>query len=384
MVESAATPGAMDGPRRAWPLGLSAREGVATARTGRWTSLLMVVAVAWLIAAPGVTDAVAVTRLIESERAWIDAGGYVFVVTGGREAGGTAAPVPAAVCDSLSRVDGIEDSFALTRTGARGSVGHVPGGQATIYDVSGGVLRFLRLDADPRGVVIATAGFAERTGVADGDPVTVVTRAGSGAAAETSDPLTARVVDAAILGEEYDGALLMPANLTGTAGACFVRTDAAHHAAVEAALPAILSHDGRSAIPNPRLFASEFTVDYTTAFEDRPLRWLWAPGAALLGLLWAMLQWFRRSQVAIYATFGMRAPSRLVMQVSEWAVLAGVGALFGWAIGVTGALALGARSTQALALTSAHAALTLIGATLLVILLGLRPTGTLLNALKDR
>jgi hypothetical protein len=383
MANTAATQGDQIEVKRVWPLGLSAREGVATARTGRWTSVLIVIAVGWVIAAPSIADAMGVTRLIESERAWIDAGGYVFVVTGAREADAEA-PVPAGVCDRLARIDGIDASFALKRVGARGSVGHVPGGQATIYDVSAGALEFLRVEPDPRGVVVATTGFAERTGIADGDPVTVVRRAAPGTVAATSDLLTARVADTATLGEEYDGALLMPARLTDTADACFVRTDAAHHSAVEAALPTQLAHDGRSAIPNPRLFASEFTVDYTTAFGDRPLRWLWAPAAALLGLLWAMLQWFRRSQVAIYATFGMRAPSRLVMQVSEWAMLAGIGALFGWAIGVTGALALGARSAQALGLTSAHAGLTLIGATLLVIMLGLRPTGTLLNALKDR
>jgi len=176
----------------------------------------------------------------------------------------------------------------------------------------------------------------------------------------------------------------MPAVVTGDADACYVRTDAAHHSAVEAALPAYLAHDGMPAIPNPRLFESEFTVDYTTAYEDRLLRWVWLPAAAALGLLWAMLQWFRRSQVAIYATFGMRASSRLVAQVAEWGVLAGLGLVFGWSLGVVGALAMGARWEQALTLVSAHAALTLLGASVVVVLLGLRPTGTLLNALKDR
>ena len=97
-----------------------------------------------------------------------------------------------------------------------------------------------------------------------------------------------------------------------------------------------------------------------------------------------MLQWFRRSQVAIYATFGMRAASRLVMQTAEWGVLAALGLLWGWALGVVGALALGARWEQAVSLVSFHAVLTVAGASLVVILLGLRPTGTLLNALKDR
>lgn len=369
--------------KRIWPLSLAAREGTATARTGRWTSVLMVIAVAWAVAAPGMADAVAVTQLVKSERAWIDAGGYVFVVTGARK-DGAELPVPAQVCDRLARIDGIEASFALVRSDANGSVAHVPGGRASIYEVSAGALAFLGVEPDPRGVVITTTGFSERAGVVEGDPVTIVRRASATNPTTASDLLTARVADAGAMGDEFDGALLVPAQLTDTADACYVRTSAAHHSAVEGALPAYLAYDGTPAIPNSRLFESEFTVDYTTAFEDRPLRWLWIPAATLLGLLWAMLQWFRRSHIAVYSTFGMRTPSRLVMQVSEWAALAGVGTLFGWALGVTGALALGARSAQALTLVSSHAALTLVGASLIVVLLGLRPTGTLLNALKDR
>ena len=192
--------------------------------------------------------------------------------------------------------------------------------------------------------MIGTLGFADRTGAHDGDVVRVTQRASFSAPAGESDPLTLRIADSAVMGDEFDGAMLMPSQLTGTADACYVRTDAAHHSAVAAALPSYLAYNGLPAIPNPRLFESDFTVDYTHAYEDRQLRWLWIPCAALLGLLWAMMQWFRRSHVAIYATFGMRAPARLTMQTAEWAVLAGIGVLFGWSIGVAGALALGART----------------------------------------
>ena len=368
--------------RRVWPLGLSAREGVATARTGRWTSLLLTVAVAWTVAA-GAADAVNVTRLVEGEKAWIDAGGYVFVVTGART-DQQQNPIPAAVCDRLAAIDGIDGSFALTRGDANGSLSYIPGGRASIYAVSAGVATFLGVPPAATGIVIGTLGFADRTGAHDGDVVRVVQRASFSAPAAESDPLTLRIADSAVMGEEFDGAMLMPARLTGTADACYVRTDAAHHAAVEAALPSYLAYNGQPAIPNPRLFESEFTVDYTHAYEDRQLRWLWVPCAALLGLLWGMLQWFRRSHVAIYATFGMQAPSRLTMQASEWGVLAGLGLLWGWAIGVVGAVALGARVTQALAQVTAHALLVVLGASVIVVVLGLRPTGTLLSALKDR
>lgn len=368
---------------RVWPLGLSAREGVATARTGRWTSLLVVIAVAWIVAAPGIADAVDVTRTIKAEQAWIDAGGYVFVVTGARSDGGSA-PIPARICDGLAHADGITASFALQRTDASGSVAHIPGGRVSIYTVSSGAQTFLGATPAAGGVVMVTPGFHERTGVSDGDQVRVTRRASSGSPAAQSDPLTVREVDTQIIGEEFDGALLMPARLPDTASACYVSTDAGHYDAVASALPAYLAHEGELAIANPRLFESDFTVDYTTAHQDRPLRWVWVPAAALLGLLWAMMQWFRRSQVAIYATFGMRTPSRVVMQTAEWAVLAGAGAAFGWAIGVTGALAMGARTAQAMSLVTTHAALTLIVASVLVVIIALRPTGTLLNALKDR
>lgn len=365
-----------------WPLRLAAREGVATARTGRWTSLLLVIVVAWSVAA-GAADAGAVTRLVEGERAWIDAGGYVFVVTGARQ-DEVENPVPADVCDRLRRIDGIEASLALTRGDANGSLSHIPGGRASIFAVSSGAATFLGVESATTGIVIGTLGFADRTGTRDGDLVRVSQRTSHSAPAGVSDPLTLRVVDSAVLGEEYDGAMLMPSQLGPTADVCFVRTDAAHSSAVEAALPSYLAYDGQPAVPSPRLFESDFTVDYTHAYEDRQLRYLWVATAALLGLMWALLQWFRRSHVAIYATFGMRAPARLMAQVAEWGVVALVGVLAGWSIGVVCALAMGARTAQALSQVTSHALLTVLGATVVVVLVGLRPTGTLLNALKDR
>jgi len=111
---------------------------------------------------------------------------------------------------------------------------------------------------------------------------------------------------------------------------------------------------------------------------------VWGAAGALVGLLWALVQWFRRSHVAIYATFGMHTHSRLVMQVAEWAVLALTAGLWGWAIGTLGAIAVGAQPQVAATYVAAHTGLSLLLATAIVVVLGLRPTGTLLNALKER
>ena len=63
------------------------------------------------------------------------------------------------------------------------------------------------------------------------------------------------------------------------------------------------------------------------------------------------------------------APSRPTMQASERGVLAGLGLLWGWAIGVVGTVALGARVTQALTQVTAHALLVALGASVIVVLL---------------
>ena len=368
---------------RPWPLGLAVREGFATARTGRWTSLLLGLAVTWLVAAPGAADAVAVSRLIDDEQAWIDAGGHVYVVQGARTDDGQN-PIPVETCESLGSVDGVLGAFALSRTQDSGTLRHIPAGRASLYDVSAGALQFLRAAPAAGGVILATGSFAERTGVVDGEIITVARRGPIGTVPAVSDPLTARIVETAVMGDEFDGALLVPSQLGLTAESCYVKTDAAHDAALAQVLPSLLAYEGDPAVANPRLFSSDFTVDYTHAYELRPLKWLWVPAAAILGLVWAMLQWFRRSHVAIYATFGMRAAPRLAMQLAEWGALAVLGAAWGWGIGVTGALALGAHPAQAVNQVSAHAILTVAGASVAVTLLGLRPVGTLLNSLKDR
>lgn len=368
--------------RTVWPLGLAAREGAATARHGRWTSLLVVIAIATCIAAPGAADAVAVSDLIAEENAWIDAGGYVLVVSGARVDNSTN-PVPAAACDQLMRIDGISASFAILAGSARGAFEHVPGGRAPVYAVSPGATTFLGAPPTLGAPVIVTTGLAQRTGVKDGERVRLIGSEGL-IATGRSEPLTVRVADSNVMGEEYDGALLMPTMLTTDAQTCFVRTDAAHHAAVIAALPTLLAYDGQPAVAQPRLFASEFTVDFTSAYEDRAFRWLWIPSAALLLLVWMITQWFRRSQHAIYATFGMRAAPRLMMQVTEWAILVAIGLPWGWGLGIVWALAVGSRSEPALAMVSFHAVLTVLAASVAVIVVALRPTGTLLDALKDR
>lgn len=369
--------------RQPWPPRLAIAEGLATARTGRWTSLLVVVVVAWLCAAPGAADAVVVSDLVRQEQAWVQAGAFVYRVEGSAP-DGVRNPVPVGACERLAQADGVQGAFSARRDQANARLARVPGGQVSLVHVSPGAVGFFGSTDDPRGVALLTAGLAERTGSVEGEPVRVLRSAGPGAAPTSSDLLRVRVVPTTQLGEDYDGVLMVPTALEQTADACFVRTDPAHAAAVEELLPSALAWDGLPAKAASRLFEGEFTVDFTTAYQDRTLRWGWLACGLLGGLVWALVQWFRRSQTAIYATFGMRAAPRLLMSAAEWVVLGVWGGIWGWSLGVAGALALGAASAQAVRQVTWHTALTLVVATAVAVVVGVRPTGTLLHQLKDR
>lgn len=363
----------MTRPDRPWPTRLVVREGVATALVGRWTSLLVIAAVAWACAAVGAADAVGVSETVRREREWIDAGAYVLRVQG-TVRGEEQLPVPPTACEDLARVDGVHGTFWAVRRAAAGSFAHVPGGRFSVLEVSPGALAFLGVETPLVPTVLVSDGLARRTGVTDDSPVRV-----SG-----SDVLRARVASVAVLGDDFDGTLLAPSAPASRADMCFVRTDAGHVAAVTALASSELGWDGSDAVASPRLFENEFTVDFARAHEQRDLRWAWVAAGAVLALLWALVQWFRRSHTAIYATFGVTTAGRAVLQVSEWAVLAIAGLIWGWTLGVVGAVALGAEARFALTQVTAQAVPAVLLATALVVLLSARPTGTLLDQLKDR
>ncbi len=366
-----------------WPAGLAGREGLETARNGRWTSLLVVVAVAWVCAGPGAADATAVSTLVRNEQAWVDAGAYVFFASGASQ-GGASNPVPAGACDRLARVDGIRAAFAIEVDQQPVVLLNAPGGRVSLVHVTPGATAFLGVSDDPAGVVLVTEALARRTGIVEGDSVRVAQVTGPRSLGEGSGVLRARVVSATLLGDDLEGTLLVPGVAHAKAQRCVVSTDAAHLGGARSLAASVLSWEGTPASIAGRLFEGEFVVDYATAYEDRTLRFAWVAGSVVLGLLWFIVQWFRRSHTAIYATFGAGRAARLVMQGAEWGVLMSFGLLWGWSLGIVGALALGADPVRAFTQVTGHAMLTVLGASVLVVLAGLRPTGTLLDELKDR
>jgi len=367
---------------RPWPLSLAAREGLLNAVAGRWLPALMILATAVVTAGAGLSNAFDVSRLASAEADWIDAGGYTYVVEPGGN--GDSATVDVSSCERLRDVEGINGAFALTVTDETAWPSNAPGTSSTFAQASLGVYDFFGLAAPHTAGVIVTPSVAESTGLADGELTDMSVSRHDGSIVRREARVEVVALDTQSLPEALAGTYLSTELVGGEAQQCYVETDAAHDDAVRGYLAAALASGDEPANVRPRLSKNTYGVDFATAYDTRPLGWAWVAGAVFLAALWAIVRWTRRSRLAIYATFGADARARLVMQMSEWTALTGLGAIWGWAIGVCFALAMGSDAQIAVTQVSGQAAASWCLASVVATLIALAPVGTLIDALKDR
>ncbi len=368
---------------RVWPIALSVREGLAGARAGRWLSLGIIASVAWLTAGIGIANALDVQKLVTAERSWIDAGGYTFVVEPSQSNEGSGT-LDAATCDGLSSIDGIDGSFAIAFTSATMEPASAPGTAATVFAVSPGIYAFLSVRPVEGAVVILAQGVNNRTGLVDGERTFITSKPYDDSTVPERAYVTVLTADTVVLGEQHQGTYLVPSLLPLGANACYVRTDAAHADVVEGYLASALGRSSNPAVVRPRLSANTYGVDFATVYQDRVLRWSWLAGGLVLAAIWAIVQWMRRTRMAIYTTFGAPPRARLAMQFTEWVVLGGIGAAWGWGIGMAFSLGLGVEPAIALGQVTGQILALWFVTSLGALLVGLLPVGTLLDALKDR
>jgi len=364
-----------------WPIGLAVAEGMANARVGRWVSLIVVVAVAWITTGVGLANALEVSALARAEQEWIAAGAFVMSVEPASNK--TGAGIDVASCERLSHVDGISASFAVAATAATIEPANAPGTPTTLTEVSPGVYPFLRV-REPLGVgLLSTVAAAGPTGLADGEH-SIFTQFD---ASRTPIPLeaTAVVVGSTDLGPSLAGSFMLPTLLNGEADSCYIRTDAAHVAAVTTYVGQALSaQDGSLAVVRQLLSKNTFGLDFATAYSNRVLGWAWAGGALALTAMWALVQRTRRTRYAVYQTFGAHSQARLTMQITEWMFLSLLGTAWGWGVATSLAIGLGADPSISLTQITLQTIATWCIASIAVIAIALIPVGTLLDALKDR
>ena len=369
--------------RRVWPARLALREGVRGALARPLASTIIVGATAWLLGAIAIADAAEVDRLADAEAAWIAAGGYGFVVEPG--VGGEGEGLSVVACERLNSVTGIRSAYAVAAVGKAASPVTAPGTTNSVVSVSPGVFHALHLSAPATATVLVTAETTKLTAL-QGEEATQLVIAPFGDR-PTGDPVAVTVVaiDSNAVPSTLVGGYVAPDLVAGSADQCIVTTDAAHVSAVAEVLGTMLATGPSTpAITRPRLSANTFGVDFSTAYASRALRWAWVAAAIALSTLWAIVHISRRSRMAIYATFGAGAIARLLIQVSEWLVLSGAGAIWGWASALAFAYGVGIDPHIAFVEVTGQVLAAWCAAGLFACGLGIVPIPSLLDALKDR
>mgnify|MGYP000950593060 FL=1 len=302
-------------------------EGWRNAWSGRGASISMILVIAATFAAISISDALVVGQLVADEAGWVAAGGRVLVAA--NEDG-----IEAADCERLNRVTGVIGAVALSRMPYRIGLSAAPEANLGLVGASAGLSRFLTAPVGQDAVVVSPE-LAASYGLADGGWTALLPRSAAGDPSHSEPaPLPhegvhpLRVIAAPMLGDEYQGAVLVPMPTSANTFTCYVATEPGALDAVRAAIPAMLP--GRGARPTTvadRLLGGAFAHDYPAEYLSRTTRWAPIAGGVLAGLVWVLLRWVRRAQDSLYATLGFRAWHRAATQGVEWVALLAAGVL---------------------------------------------------------
>jgi len=381
-------------------LGFAVGEGWRNAVCNRATGLVLTGLCALLFAGISILDALTVAQLTSDEAQWVAAGGDVLVVT-------NAEGISALSCERLNTAEGVQGAVGVAKQyDQRAGLGNGPDANLPIVGATAGIGGFLP-ERPPLDTVVVSTRTAEDYGLqnqawidlilanpTDQDAVTT-TDDDEDVSDDTSTVLSSLqvlpgvhklyVTDLRILGDEYSAGVLLPIPAVGRVDACLVWTQPGTRDSLRQALVGILPGPGdRPTVVADRLIIGQFTRDYLHDYLYRPWRWAPLPAGALVGLVWVLLRWVKRSDDGLYQSLGVSRPARALMRATEWAVYAVAGSL----IGLTIALLIIELVVPAAPFILPHLVRSILGCLFasmtVAALAGLLPARNPLEALKDR
>lgn len=372
-----------------WRARTTLGEGMRSFGSGGVASVCLVLAIMLALAIPSFVEGYQVSRLVEDEARWIEAGGNVLITS--REDGG----IEAVRCESLNSVPGVEAAFGARRlSGGHGTTAS-PGAGVAVVLATSGVYSFLAVS--PGGAIIGTQA---QDSLGSGDALTFVAAAEPtlsgqepprGVAAGPDDtPLetmpVSGVASLAVLGEEFAYAVVVPQAATGNVERCYVRATPSSTASLRRMLPALLAGEvsDRAVVVADRLVSGGFARDFSREMAERPT--VPAPylGGAVAGMVWLLVCWFRRADDSLYATLGAGMPERALLRGTEWFIALTVGSLGGMALIVVGLAQAGAWTGTAMLFAARGMVCAASVATLVAMVWLVLPRGNTIAALKDR
>ena len=327
-------------------------EGWRNAVCNRATGLVLTGLCALLFAGISILDALTVAQLTSDEAQWVAAGGDVLVVT---NAGG----ISALSCERLNTAEGVRAAVGVVKQyDQRVGLGNAPDANLPIVGATAGIGGFLP-ERPPLDTVVVSTRTAEDYGLqgqswidlsltntVSQDTVTTTTDDGQTTTTDATfsgfsalQPLPGVhklfVTDVSILGDEYSSGVLLPIAATGWVDACLVWTQPGTRDIVRQSVVGILPGPGdKPTVVADRLITSQFSRDYLHDYLHRAWRWAPLPAGGLLGLVWILLRWVKRSDDGLYQSLGVSRSTRALIRTTEWAVYAVAGSLVGLTIAV--------------------------------------------------
>lgn len=298
-----------------WKSRIVLREIWRSLVTSGWRTLLLLFVSAGLLYAVATTELRVAENALTTEQAQTASGKYTY----------SASAIPTATTTAATGLDGgrclaleyrshvvasggftLRDSVTIARApGVRTELVDIVGPMQALWDSS------LQADTYPeRGLWISTAlatsiGFRPGSEILlDGLPPTQV---------GVFDP-SRRSPEAAI----WIAGLVAP---TTPVSQCWVEFAPASAEAGATALRSWFAGYGITVSVAPVLVAGKFSLNPVADFDQRPNRFAWFPAGVSLGLVFAVVGWFKRSEIALYRTLGSGIAQTAVIFVAQGVVI---------------------------------------------------------------
>lgn len=357
-----------------WRLGTLVSEAWLNLRSSGIRSLLMLGMTAAALGALAFLELRDSGRAIDLSERYMAAGGYVAVVDG------TGGRIDAGTCEALNNEAHVVGAGAIGRTELV-SFGQAPNTLFSRVSVTPGLLavwapRSTVAQAELAGGLVIGPALSSEMGLAPGDFTSVegeALRVAGVADVTQRNPIAAR----------WAMAIAPP---TGPAEQCWVELRPESYSAALLALPAWFARGGEAPAARPYTRQDEFSRDPAEEFAGRAQRNGWLVGGALVGVLFWLMAWFRRSELGLYMALGTPRTAVAFAQAMEGLVLTACA----WSIGVVYAIAAHAALDRGFSVEQLTIAIrtSLSAALVTLALLPLGPLvivrGNILELLKDR
>jgi hypothetical protein len=355
-----------------WRPSVVAREIGANLLAERWRAAILVVITAGAAFLVVATELEQVRTVLVADAELRDAGRYVYVA----RAEGTTASISPTRCLALGH------NKAMVAAG-----GYTHGGPVTIVKAPGELFEARMIVGDmptllspvhppsPGDLYISQVA-ATRAGLADG---------GQTLFGDVPGVATLSVLDTSARIPDPGPWMWIRTSPHNNLDECWAEVIPESDAVAQQWLTAWLSQGDGTVIVTRFLGEDRLRRDPIAAFHERPNRYAWAATGVMVGTMFWLITWFRRSEVALYRTVGSSRSQTALIFALPSTLLIGAGAFIGALYGLYLA-GLESPVTSSAILTAARQALLTLATALLVNILGtlLTVAGSVASYIRQR